>query len=269
MKLINRTLSLAAIFLCFINGAPALAQNAAPSAPETASTATDSARRWWIQSEIGGVWQTKNNVQIPADTGTRFSLVDVGGSGPALAGRIYLGYRLSERHELRALYAPLKLKLSGEPETAINFQNETFAAGVTTDATYVFNSYRLTYRYLFFDEDRWKLRVGFTGKIRDAEIRLAQGGVSATRSNVGFVPLLHFSAIYSWSPKVNVHFDVDALAAKQGRAEDVALLVGYRHNDQLEFLGGYRTVEGGADGGGDVYNFSWFHYAVAGLIYRL
>ena len=30
---------------------------------------------------------------------------------------------------------------------------------------------------------------------------------------------------------------------------------------------GYRTLEGGADVD-DVYNFAWFHYAVASAVYR-
>ena len=57
----------------------------------------------------------------------------------------------------------------------------------------------------------------------------------------------------------------DALAAPQGRAEDVALLVDYAWSQNIHALAGYRTVEGGSDGGGKVYSFAWLHYAVVGV----
>jgi hypothetical protein len=225
--------------------------------------------RFWIQSEAASVWQTKNDVQIPSDTGSRFSLVDLGGTGPKLAGRLYLGYRLNEKDELRVLYAPLSIDLDGTASQPISFQGETFTTGNLISAKYVFNSYRLTYRHIFLENEKWTLRVGFTGKIRDAEIRLTQGPLQQSRKNVGFVPLLHFSGAYRLCPIFNLHFDIDALAAPQGRAEDIALLAGYEPNERVEVLMGYRMVEGGADGGGGVYSFAWLHYAVAGLIYRL
>jgi hypothetical protein len=63
--------------------------------------------------------------------------------------------------------------------------------------------------------------------------------------------------------------DADALAAPQGRAEDLALLVGWNVTPAVQLRAGYRTVEGGSDGGGDVYSFAWLHYGVAGIAIRL
>lgn len=235
--------------------------NAFASEEETVETS-----QFWIESEAGPVWQSRNEVQVPADSGTRFELTSLG-RGPALAGRVYLGYRINNQHELRALYAPLTLNLDGTLDASTSFEGKTFAPGISTSASYTFNSYRLTYRYVFKDDESWTLRVGFTAKIRDAKIRLSQGAQSAETSNVGFVPLLHFSAVYHVSPEYVVNFDVDALAAPQGRAEDVAILAGYRPSSRLEYRLGYRTVEGGASGGGNVYTFAWLHYGVAGLRY--
>lgn len=222
--------------------------------------------RFWVEVEASAVWQGKNEAQIPKNTGTRFSIADLE-NGANFAGRIYLGYRLSEKHELRALYAPLTIDVKGSSDQSINFQNQVFAANTPLEARYTFNSYRLTYRYTFREDDRWTLRVGFTGKVRDAQIRVAQGASSAERSNTGFVPLLHFSAVYNAGDHFRFHFDADALAAPQGRAEDVAILVGYKKESTspTEYRIGYRTVEGGSDGGGDVYNFAWLHYAVVGI----
>ena len=59
-------------------------------------------------------------------------------------------------------------------------------------------------------------------------------------------------------------FDADALAAPQGRAEDVLIAATWRARDTLALRVGYRTVEGGADNDA-VYSFAWFHYVVVGL----
>ena len=55
---------------------------------------------------------------------------------------------------------------------------------------------------------------------------------------------------------------------EQGRTEDVALLVGWDVASSVQAYSGYRTVEGGADGGGGVYNFTWLQYAVEGATWK-
>jgi hypothetical protein len=40
--------------------------------------------------------------------------------------------------------------------------------------------------------------VGFTAKVRDAEISLTQETTSARKDDVGFVPLLHVAGEWRW-----------------------------------------------------------------------
>ena len=62
-----------------------------------------------------------------------------------------------------------------------------------------------------------------------------------------------------------MRLDLDGLFAPQGRAIDLALFVERKLEAQgYSFLGGYRTVEGGADND-QVYNFAWLHYLTLGL----
>jgi hypothetical protein len=232
-----------------------------------ASNASDEERTEkgvWIEGELGPVWQSRNEVEIPVDKGTRFSLTELG-RGPKFSSRFYVGYSFNERHQIRGLWAPLSLSFQGEFDEEVSFQNEIVTASTATQSTYRFNSYRLTYRYGVLTDRPWSVFLGVTAKIRDAEIRLEQEGVDASRTNVGFVPLLSFLVSYEFSPKLELVLDGDALAAPQGRAEDVALLLGYRFKPDLQLRAGYRTLEGGASGGGNVYNFSWFHYAKFGV----
>ena len=224
--------------------------------------------RWLVQIEGGAVWQTVNDVQIPNDaTGTRFSLVDLIGPGPWPTGRAYLTWRVGERHALRALFAPLSITGTGVPNSAIAFAGQNYAPGTPTEATYQFNSYRLSYRYRLHEGERWTWWTGFTANVRDAKIELRQGPVSSRKADVGFVPLLHLASAWRFAPGWNLALDADALAGGPGRAEDVALTVNRVLGKTLTVYGGYRTVEGGADVE-EVYAFAWLHYAVAGLEYR-
>ena len=221
--------------------------------------------RWLLEFEGGPVWQSKNDVQVPNnDTGTRFSLIDLTGNGPWPAFRFYATWNINHKHGLRVLLAPLSITETAPLASPVNFAGSSFAAGESTEGTYQFNSWRLSYRYRFHHGDRWTWWIGFTAKIRDAKVRLQQDTVAAEKTDVGFVPLLHLTANWRLSSRWALALDFDALAGGPGRAEDASLKLRYRFNDRWSLAGGYRTVEGGADVD-EVYNFAWLHYAVASV----
>jgi len=232
------------------------------------AVAAQEASRFAVELELGPVWQSSNDVQIPNDAdGTRFSLVDLAGYGPWPAGRLYLTWNINERHGLRALAAPLSFTETGILQEPVDFAGASYLPGVPTEATYQFDSWRLTYRYRFHHGERWTWWVGATAKIRDAEIRLEQGGVTSRDTDLGFVPLLHLAADWRLAERWHLLLDLDALAGGPGRAEDFAAKLAYDLNERWSITAGYRTVEGGADTD-DVYAFAWFHYAVVSGIYR-
>ncbi|HRX50581.1 MAG TPA: hypothetical protein P5571_04400 [Candidatus Krumholzibacteria bacterium] len=217
-----------------------------------------------LEFEAGSLWQTVNDVQVPNDaSSTRFSLVDAIGKGPWAAPRVYLTVDLSERGSLRALAAPFSVTADGALDGPVSFQGEDFGAGPAT-ATYAFNSYRLTYRRLMNQGERWTWWLGFTAKLRVAEISLAQPGVTATKENTGFVPLLHLAADWRVADRWLLTFDADALAGGPGRAEDVAVKLARELGDGVRASLGYRMVEGGADVD-EAYAFAWLHSAVASV----
>lgn len=218
-----------------------------------------------FEIESGPVWQSLNDVEIPNDgTATRFSLSELAGTGPHLSYRLYLSYAINEKHQLRLLLAPFSIEESGIPALPIRFENRDFNGGEQVGATYRFNSYRLTYSYRIYHTERWQWRIGFTGKIRDAEIALTQGNLKTSNSNVGFVPLIHLRGAVGLSELVSLVLDADFLAAPQGRAEDISVKLHYWIRDDWFAAAGYRMLEGGADVD-DVYTFAWLHYAVFSL----
>jgi hypothetical protein len=223
--------------------------------------------RWSLNVDGGAAWQSRNDVQIPNDSGTRFSLADIAGSGPLPFYRLELNYKWKPRHGFRFLYAPFEYTKTGTLDKDVFFVDQTFNAGEPTEATYRFNSYRATYRYLWHDGKQWQWHVGFTAKIRDAEIALKQEGKSAKDSNVGIVPLINLYGEYAFARRWRFIVDFDGLAAPQGRAVDLGLLVHYDVAKRWYVGGGYRTLEGGADND-EVYNFAWIHYASISAGYR-
>ncbi|MFC2134158.1 hypothetical protein ACFLTH_06030 [Bacteroidota bacterium] len=85
------------------------------------------------------------------------------------------------------------------------------------------------------------------------------------KENVGFVPLIHFRLLWNFSDKFSFLLDGDALAAPQGRAEDVLAALIFNASEKIELKAGYRFVEGGADND-EVYNFAFINYASVGAI---
>ncbi len=222
------------------------------------------AARLAIDIEGGMVGSLYNDVRIPGDEGTDFSLTDDLSTDSAPYFRARLTYTVAERHTFSALYAPLTLEASGTAPADIFYEGETFPEGSELSGSYTFNSYRLTYRYEFTPRGRWSYGLGFTAKIRDAEIRVESDELSSSKTNVGFVPLLNFRLRYDATDRFALSLEGDALAAPQGRAEDVMLAAHYRLSDSVEVRGGYRLVEGGADND-EVYNFAYLSYAAVGL----
>ena len=173
---------------------------------------------------------------------------------------------LNEKHHLRFLIAPLSIDETGTTSQPIVFRDTTFAPG-PIDVKYRFDSYRASYRYVFYERERWTWSGGGTLNIRDAEVRLQQGTLSRVRKNTGVVPLLALEGEWRFAPGWYGLLDFEGLAAPQGRAIDVALKLGYDVTPNISVAGGYRILDGGADND-DLYTFARFDSAVLGLTWR-
>lgn len=222
--------------------------------------------QFWMDFESGLVLGTPyNKISIPNAGGTQF---DLGSNNfevqPLVFGRTRIGVTFNDRHTITALYAPLTATYKGQFNEVVNFNGLTYAPNEAITAKYQFNSYRLTYRYALVRSKRFRLGVGLTAKIRDADVRLISDNQDTHFSNVGLVPLLNIFSVYRLSDHWRLMLEADALAgAGPGRAEDVFLGLGYDFGPKFGLRAGYRVVEGGADVG-SVYNFTWINYASIG-----
>lgn len=219
-----------------------------------------------VDVETGVVSTGYNDVRIPGDQGTLFSLKDDLKPDAKAFYRLRAGYTFKSRHTISVLYAPLEIKSEGSVPNDISFQGEVFPANTKLYGTYKFNSYRLTYRYDIVQKPKFEFGLGLTAKIRDARISLSSTGHLDEKTNIGFVPIINFRLLWKVVDRFGLLMDGDALVGKQGRAEDVLFAATYKLSDKLGIRAGYRILEGGSDGD-KVYGFALFHYASVGVTY--
>jgi len=234
--------------------------------PISAAEQKDS-NRFRFELEGGPVLQARNDVRIPGNTGTEFSFKDLAGSGPYAAGRFTFDWNFFERHGLRLEVAPLRFDGTGTFNQPVSFAGTTFSPATPTEGKYKFDTYRVSYRYLFLNKSSWRMHAGATLLVRDAKIELEQAGQKASDSNLGVAPLLNFSAEWAFARRWAAIFDFEGLAGGPGRALDLAVKLRYDLTDRWSIGGGYRMLEGGVDSD-DVYNFSWFNYGFLTVGYQ-
>jgi len=220
--------------------------------------------------EVEGVsaTQVRNAAAVPNDaSGARFSIRDLAGDGPVTGVRVTYTRTLTPTQELVLLYAPLSISGTGVLPGATPFQGTTFAGGTATAVDYRFDSYRATWRHALVDSRDWTFKLGATAKIRDARIALSQGGITAEKSNTGFVPLLHVYGERRLGERWTLIGDMDALAGGPGRAIDAGLRVRWQLNPTWAVQGGWRILDGGVDTR-EQFNFARFTSWTLGVAAR-
>ena len=219
---------------------------------------------WSFGVESGAVFSGYNDVRIPNESGTKFSLSEELETDADYFVRLRLTYSFGDRHHVSGLAAPLRLDASGQIDRAVRFNGVEFAAEAPLKARYRFDSYRLTYRYDLYRHNSIRAGIGFTGKIRDASVRLEDGEKETENKNTGFVPLVNFRVEWTFAERFGLLLEGDALAAPQGRAEDLLLAVTYEPAKRATVRLGYRVLEGGADVD-KVYTFALINYIGVGV----
>ena len=230
--------------------------------------------RFEFDIESGAAFVRYSDIQIPKSTGTLISFAEELSTDPAWFVRGRFTYYINDRNSLSALVAPLVLRASGRVDRDVVFENVTFPANAMLRTVYRFNSYRLSYQHYWLLGDRVKLGLGATAKIRDAAISIeatpgyADSALFSEKTNIGFVPIIRFSCWWNFIEPLALLLEGDALAAPQGRAEDVSITLQGRIHDRILLKAGYRVLEGGSDVEA-VYSFTWINYLLGGVIVKL
>lgn len=207
-----------------------------------------------ITIEAGRAKSLDNNFSIPNSAANEINLPD----GQNLDSyRIYGRVNLKNDKFLYFLYAPFETSYNIRSGAAFKFDNTNFSGDKNTKIDYKFNSYRLGYFKQFFAKDNFKYWIGGVLKVRDAEIKVSQDGVSNSYANVGVVPLLGLGFEYFIRKDISLFSHIDAAGFGQGYAYDFNVETKY-HLDSKNAMGvGYRTFGGGVDND-KVMNFARF-----------
>lgn len=219
-----------------------------------------------VDVEAGLLWFSRNDVRIPNSGGTEFDMLGLISSNPAPYLRLSLSATLEERHTFRLVFAPLQKIGTGVFDSPVVFEETTFDPNIPTEGLYRFNTYRLTYRYLFYNRNNWAFGAGIAGLVRDAKVEISQPGFTDSNTDLGIVPLLHIYAKRHLGERASITLDAEGLASPQGqgRAFDAAIRASFKVVQNWHLTAGYRVLEGGADVD-EVYNFSWINFASAGI----
>jgi hypothetical protein len=208
-----------------------------------------------------------NDVRLPGDTGTNLSYTEDLDTDTVFSPRIEAGYEFDFPLYIGFMASLLRLEAAGTLDKTVYYDNLTFNPGTYVKAKFRFDSYRATARYYFFKGSAIKFGAGVTGKIRDAEISLESDTQKGGLKNTGAVPLINLYLEWIASPSLSLIVYGDGAWSPYGRAEDFFAGGLYRFNRNTSLLAGYRILEGGADND-EVYTFSMFNYAVAGIELR-
>ena len=200
-----------------------------------------------VDVETGSVMTGYNDIRIPGDLGTLFSLKDDLKSKTKIFYRLRASYTLQSRHMISLLYAPLEIKSAGRVPYKISFNGVFFDADTDLNSIYKFHSYRLTYRYHLISQTKIILDLGFTAKIRDANVHLYSTKQTTESTSIGFVPIINFNFNWNINEAWDLHLNGDALVTPQGRAGDIQLAITYQCSDPINIRMGYRILEEGTD----------------------
>lgn len=245
-------------------------------APQSAAKQEPKPERERVSLEVEGgpLWIIENEGRYGAQ-GTLFSAREVGQTRNLVpAMRYTVEWRPAERHGLLFLYAPLDVTTRATLERDLTFRDRTFSAGSTVDHRYLFEGYRGSYLYRLVDRGAFRLDLGGSLQIRNAEVAFtdADTGSRISENDIGLVAAVKVRARYVTPWQLFAGAEADAISSfgvgVKGALYDAAVVLGVPMTDAAELLFRVRYVGGGAEvPRRDLYN--WAHLLVPSLGVRL
>lgn len=217
-----------------------------------------------VEIESGVLWFSKNDVQVPNNSGTRFDMLSLLEADPNPFYRVQINTIINRRHTFRLLLAPLRVNGTGPLFEPVQFGDTTFAPFIPTRGNFKYNTYRFTYQYMFYIKGDWKLGAGLAGLIRDTKIDIVQSNTRESRSHVGFFPLVHFYAERNFGSSFSSIFDIESIAGPRGKSMDAAVTLNYTISPSWRVRGGYRLLAGSTDID-EFYNSTRINYGFLGF----
>lgn len=219
-----------------------------------------------LSVESGLFWQTSNDIQIPRNEGAAFDLNEIADGDSSTFVRFTLDRVLYKRHELRLIYAPLRLQLLGDIDRPLQVAGESIEPAAVL-GSWRLRSNRITWRYRGFNKSRWSLKTGMTLLVLDRKIRLDQGDEQISHADTRRLPLIHISGQYLIYKRWQLGFDMDGNSRSQNGFYDLGLRLEYDTTRRKVYSLGYRSMVMSIDDTGETASAK-MHLFTAGIKYR-
>lgn len=223
--------------------------------------------------ETGLINTGYNDVRVPGEEGNLFSLKDDLKPEQAFHFRFRLTQPLAAKHRLIFMYAPLKVKSSGEIERENTgddfvFQEMLVPADLISDITfegeYRLDTYRQTYLFDLLTLKNTVLSGGASVEIRDEAIKINNADRYGRKTDTNVVFSVNFRAQSNLNEKLALVADGNVLIDSKNRAEDIFLGASYKILKDSKFNIGYRLIERETDKP-EIYNSAMFHLLTVGI----
>ncbi|MHC4938385.1 MAG: phosphatase PAP2 family protein [Planctomycetota bacterium] len=210
-----------------------------------AATPTDFEPSWKYDVEFSFTWLDHVTFEAPSDTGTpidattgTFGAVDE--PVPSTRGTFFWFFR--EQQEFALVINPFEERDVGTFNQDVDFGGVTIPAGGARVA-YLNYEFRLRYRYEFFPESRWILKVGAALSLQWIDIIvLADTGEEGQADDLVILPLVGVLAGYEFSEKWRLLAEADGMYLDSDSLVDAAIWVEWQFGKQWDLKLGYRLI---------------------------
>ncbi len=239
----------------------------AAAAISTSTVHADTPVTATVVYEAGPAAILQNDGEYGAN-GTRYSAADVGQRKNLIVSQRTSVELARGRHRLVLLYAPFEVTTEVTLDSPLRFRDANFAAGSVVSHRYLFDGYRASYLYRAVERGAFKLEIGGSVQIRNAEVafRTLDGSQRSAENDIGVVAAVKARLWYqpdvhaSWAA---LEFDglstFGLLSNVRGGIYDAQLMAGYPVARSLDLFLGARLLGGGADvKSKDIYNWANF-----------
>lgn len=226
-----------------------------------------------VDYEGGGLWIGQNDGRY-GKAGTLYNAGTVAQNANLFRAERFSGEaRFLDRHTVVLLYAPLDVTTRVRLADPLTFRDTTFAPATVVDHRYLFDGFRASYLYRFFQGGGWTLEGGGTLQIRNAVVSLTDvsGRQFAAERDIGLVPALKVRVRYDTPTGPYALWEADGLGALgfgqvKGGILDTALTLGIPLTAGWDVTLRARYLTGGADvPQRDIYNWGQFVTLAAGF----
>lgn len=182
---------------------------------------------------LGGASVQENFITAPGSTGTTFNLdlfekID----DPTTTANALFEWFIDDRSELRFTLFPFESRDNGSFSQPVVFDSATFPANTPIRSAWRHYDLRATYIYGLLPKSNWHLGIGasLSYQLTEIDLKTTDNSVSAKLDNSVYLPLLHTSVGYRFTPRIALYAEFNGISLSDDSMRDGNLVLRYKLN---------------------------------------